>query len=82
MTPLHVSTPKERTIMTHIDDAKSANLRHCSVCFCLIQNDSAPKKTMEGRYYCDACSSEVFKTGELERYSAIPCCRPGQTPPA
>ena len=67
-------------MMTHADDTDAS--RHCSVCFCPITDDSVIRKSLEGRYYCDHCSSEIFKTSMLEHCSVIPRCSPGEAPGA
>ena len=53
-------------------------VRHCSVCFAVIDDCEGMRRSLEGHCYCERCSAGFFKKVSLKSLRAGGSARPGK----
>jgi len=51
-------------------------VRHCSVCFAVIDDAAGVRRSLEGHCYCEQCGAGFFKKVRLQSLRADRCLLP------
>ncbi|MEF2230386.1 MAG: hypothetical protein V3571_05620 [Pseudodesulfovibrio sp.] len=53
-----------------------AEVRHCSVCFAVIDDTATVRRSLEGHCYCERCGAGFFKKVKLQSLRTGCCYLP------